>query len=90
MELADTRLLGQLTEAFNAKGMGRRRAHCPRMTTTRASKETVYQGPRRKSRRCLCGACAFCKENERWERVLPRNSLTPTIIPVQRYGTRPL
>jgi hypothetical protein len=69
MELADPRLLGQLTEVFKVKEMGRRRAHCPRMTAEQASRETVYQGLRRKSRRCVCGACAFCKENARWEHV---------------------
>ena len=89
MELADPRLLNQLTEGFKAKQTGRRRAPRPRMTTRQASNKTVYGGPGGKSRRCVCGTCAGCEENARWERVFAEKFADPNYYsgPSIRYSS---
>jgi hypothetical protein len=76
MELADPRVLSQLAEAFKAKEASPRCEPCPRMTTHQASNKTVYRGCG-KRRRCLCGSCASCKENARWERVFAEKFADP-------------
>jgi hypothetical protein len=88
MELADPRMLRQMTDAFNAKKVRPRRSD-PRMTRTATIVEPVYQAPRHKSRRCECGACRTCTENARWERIFAEKFADPTYYsgPVTRHGS---
>ena len=89
MELADPRLICQLlTKARRDKGPGSRRSTGPRMRRTMAQPdERVYRPPAYKTRRCRCGVCAGCKENERWERIFAEKFADPTYYsgPVIRH-----
>jgi hypothetical protein len=77
MELADPRLISQLTEAYNVNATRSKRSLRPRMTTNRpAPGERGYQ-PAGKSRRCSCGTCRACKENARWERIFAEKFADP-------------
>lgn len=75
MELADPRLIRQLTEAYKAKKSPRLLG--PRMTK-KASDASVYQPPVQKSRRCHCGICSGCKENARWDRIFAEKFADPS------------
>jgi hypothetical protein len=78
MELADSRLIDQLLTKAR-RDIGSRRSTGPRMRRTMAPPgERVYQPPAYKTRRCRCGVCAGCKENERWERIFAEKFADPT------------
>jgi len=77
MQLADDRLISQLTEAYNAKETRSRTAN-PRMTRTQNPEERVYQPPSSRLRRCRCGECVSCKDNARWERIFAEKFADPT------------
>lgn len=73
MELTDPRLLEQLTDAYRETNLPRSRR--PRMT--RNAVPGRYQPPSRKLRRCGCGKCAGCIENQRWERIFNEKFADP-------------
>jgi hypothetical protein len=78
MELADPRLIGQLTDAYNAEKARPRRPSKPRMTRNPAVFAPVYQPPAHQSRRCKCGTCRTCDDNARWERIFEEKFADPT------------
>jgi hypothetical protein len=77
MELADPRLLRQLTETYKRGEARHRRASCPQIGTSRTLDLHVYQAPLGNSRRCRCGECFSCKENARWERIFAEKFADP-------------
>ena len=74
MELADPRLIAQLTETYNEKET--RRSTRPRMTKN--DDPAVYEAPRHRSRLCKCGKCSTCLDNARWERIFREKFADPT------------
>jgi hypothetical protein len=72
MEFADQRQLAPMLVASAARGR-------PRRTRKSAGGPAAYEAPARKQRvrRCKCGTCASCRENERWERIFQEKFADP-------------
>lgn len=76
MELADPRLISQLTEFQERRP--RRLTGARRKHKTDGADACGYTAPIQKSRRCRCGNCGPCKDNQRWERIFAEKFADPT------------
>lgn len=73
MELADPRLLDQL---IKSPAPPKPRLSRPEKAA-RDLQRAAPRAPKRRSRRCACGRCSFCLENQRWERIFQEKFADP-------------
>jgi hypothetical protein len=75
MELSDQKMIDILLAAGQAPVRKTRR---PRRSKS-VKYEATYETPVSKncSRRCTCGVCAQCLDNERWERIFQEKFADP-------------
>jgi hypothetical protein len=76
MELSDDKVLESLLRDWEREQQARKAQYRGRNTTPDPSDFVLARG-KSSRRRCGCGLCANCKENERWEKIFQTKFADP-------------
>ena len=76
MELSDEKVLETLLRSWEQDQLTRK-AGRPKGPTPAPDLPTYTPQAHRIARRCLCGACPACKDNQRWERIFREKFADP-------------